>query len=90
MNNTKILQMRIDPFKLMLVVHILLYIPIDFIIMRNMFLVACKIPENTPFPLHFVLTFTILSTAVIIVMLMYYGGVSNGTAFNYILGLTGR
>ena len=74
----------------MLVVHLLLYIPIDFIIMRNMLLVACKIPENTPFAFHFIITFIALSAAVLIVCLLAYGGVGNGTAFNYILGLTGR
>ena len=74
----------------MLVVHLLLYIPIDFIIMRNMLLVACKIPENTPFPFHFIITLVILSAAILIVCLLNYGGVGNGTAFSYILGLTGR
>ena len=74
----------------MLVVHLLLYIPLDFIVMRNMLLVACKIPENTPFVFHFILTFFLLSAAILIVLLLFYGGVSNGTAFNYILGLTGR
>ena len=63
-----------DPFKLALVIHILLYIPIDFIVMRNMLLVACRLPEELPYVQHFIITFSVLALAVFFVLIFEYAG----------------
>lgn len=95
-----------DPFKLLLVVHLILYIPVDFVVIRNSLNVFLSIsevddhkqPEGTTACglefmrsnwVHFIVTVSILSSAVLVVLMLAYGGVSNASSFDKILNFTG-
>uniref|UniRef100_A0A6V2Y555 Amino acid transporter transmembrane domain-containing protein n=1 Tax=Heterosigma akashiwo TaxID=2829 RepID=A0A6V2Y555_HETAK len=77
-------------FKVLLVTHLILYIPLDFVVMRHSF---CKVLGTDAIELptgrYVVVTVGLLTFSLGVVMVLYYAGVSEGDAFGYILDLTG-
>jgi len=80
-----------DFFKLMVVIHLVTYIPVDFMVMRysTVKLVLNKKSETLSTWLHVTLTVGLLAftTAFILTMLSY--GLSAGAAFSLTLNVTG-
>jgi len=77
-------------FKILLVMHLILYIPLDFVVLRHSF---CKLfnmdaVEMSTLP-YTALTVVLLAFTVYATLLSYYMGLSEGDAFGYILDITG-
>jgi len=81
-------------FRLLLIVHLLLYIPLDFVVMRYSFLKLFKLDAADLhwFP-YTLVTVALLFVTTFVVVVLYDEGLSEGDAFDYILdffgGLTG-
>mmetsp|Transcript_28078 Transcript_28078/g.36793 ORF Transcript_28078/g.36793 Transcript_28078/m.36793 type:complete len:514 (-) Transcript_28078:164-1705(-) len=77
-------------FKILLVVHLILYIPLDFVVMRHS---LCKIfgkdAIEMPTVQYSIVTTCLLGFTVCIVILFFYAGLSEGDAFGHILDITG-
>lgn len=80
-----------DFFKLMVVTHLILYIPVNFIIMRysvTKILFSMR-SEQMAWYQHFLLTIALLVGTTLLVMLMWATGMASGKGFSLILNLTG-
>ncbi len=80
-----------DFFKIMVVTHLILYIPVNFVIMRYSLVKICTgmRSELLPATTHAILTtFLLAFTAAMVIVLMTLG-LSSGTAFSLILNITG-
>jgi len=80
-----------DVFKIMVVTHLILYIPVNFVIMRysmvRLFLNTRS--ELLPYTQHTVISLGLLAFVTIIVLLILAAGLGSGAAFSLILNLTG-
>lgn len=78
------------PFKILLVAHLILYIPIDFVIMRFSFIrLLGHTQGELPFIQHAIVTVLMLAAPLILVLIMRASGFSEGAAFGFILDFTG-
>ncbi len=84
-------QAGFDVFKVMVVIHLILYIPTNFVIMRYSCVKLClqQRSELLPSNLHTGITIVLLSITVFTVIALLQAGLSNGVAFSLILNITG-
>eukprot|EP00638_Chattonella_subsalsa_P004970 CAMPEP_0117756670 /NCGR_PEP_ID=MMETSP0947-20121206/14229_1 /TAXON_ID=44440 /ORGANISM="Chattonella subsalsa, Strain CCMP2191" /LENGTH=427 /DNA_ID=CAMNT_0005576327 /DNA_START=79 /DNA_END=1359 /DNA_ORIENTATION=- len=79
-----------EAVKALVIIHLLLYIPLDFVVMRHSF---CKIIQKDLETMHVVpyilLTVVLLAITCFCVVLLFACGVAEGDAFGYILDFTG-
>jgi amino acid permease len=80
-----------DVFKIMVVTHLILYIPVNFVIMRYS---VVKVFLNTrsellPYTQHAVISLGLLSASTCVVIFLLAAGLSAGEAFSLILNITG-
>ena len=80
-----------DVFKIMVVTHLILYIPVNFVIMRYS---VVKVFMNTrsellPYTQHTVISISLLAASTCIVIFLLAAGLSAGEAFSLILNITG-
>lgn len=82
---------QFDFFKIMVAVHLIFYIPVDFVIMRYSFskLVFNKKSEDLIFTTHATITAGLLGGMTAFVCLLNVIGLTSGQSFSLILGLTG-
>ncbi len=75
----------------MVACHLIVYIPVNFIIMRYSFvkLWLNKKSEDLSTPLHHSLSVVLITITTLFVLLFYYVGLSSGTAFSLVLNVTG-
>jgi len=80
-----------DFFKLMVVVHLVAYIPVDFIVMRYSIvkLTLNKKSETLSTWLHVSITFGLLAFTTAFILTMLNNGLSAGSAFSLTLDITG-
>lgn len=80
-----------DFFKVMVVTHLILYIPVNFVIMRYSLVkvFSGKKSENLDFTTHTILTIGLLVIVTSIVLLLLFLGLASGEAFTLILDITG-
>lgn len=80
-----------DFFKIMVVTHLILYIPVNFVIMRYSLvkITSGKRSELLPFSTHTALTLGLLVVITAIVILLLSLGLASGEAFSLILDLSG-
>jgi sodium-coupled neutral amino acid transporter 11 len=80
-----------DIFKVMVVIHLILYIPTNFVIMRYSVVKLClqQRSELLPQNLHTAITIVLLGITVFTVIALLQAGLSNGVAFSLILNITG-
>lgn len=80
-----------DFFKVMVITHLILYIPVNFVIMRyslvKVFMHTRS--ELLPSTTHSIITVCLLAAVTGIVLLLLAVGLASGTAFSLILNLTG-
>ena len=80
-----------DFFKVMVVTHLILYIPVNFVIMRyslvKVFMGTRS--ELLPVTTHSIITIVLLAIVTGIVLLLLAVGLASGAAFSLILNLTG-
>lgn len=84
-------QAGFDVFKVMVVMHLILYIPSNFVIMRYSIvkLFTGKRSEHLPSRTHTVLTIVLLAATVLTVIALLQLHLSSGLAFSLILNITG-
>ena len=87
-----------DAFNILLVVHLILYIPVDFVIMRGAFqklsriggtlrsseLVDGKKQVYLPAEIHAPMTVLLLAATCAVSLLLRYGGLTKGQAFSLV------
>eukprot|EP00607_Mallomonas_marina_P006944 CAMPEP_0182429474 /NCGR_PEP_ID=MMETSP1167-20130531/29469_1 /TAXON_ID=2988 /ORGANISM="Mallomonas Sp, Strain CCMP3275" /LENGTH=378 /DNA_ID=CAMNT_0024613205 /DNA_START=270 /DNA_END=1406 /DNA_ORIENTATION=- len=79
-----------DFFKALMVAHLCLYIPVDFVVMRHSVVQVLGEESGTLPPVrHVLLTVFLLTLTTTIVLLMRHGGLDQGAAFGVILDFTG-
>ena len=82
-----------DPFDLMLCLHLILYIPVEFTLTRYSIVKLFQYDEVDGKPLpafwHVVLTCTLLYSCMVFELLLEAHGLSDGEAFGVILDFTG-
>jgi len=80
-----------DFFKVMVVCHLILYIPVAFVIMRYSFVkLAMGVRSETlPFSTHTLLSVGLMVTTTAFVLMMLRLGLASGPAFALILNVTG-
>jgi len=80
-----------DVFKLMVVIHLILYIPVNFVIMRYSIVKVFfqQRSEQLPMVTHSVITLGLLAGTVAIVVLLLGLGLESGAAFSLLLNITG-
>jgi len=80
-----------DFFKVMVVCHLILYIPVAFVIMRYSFvkLVLGVRSETLPFSTHTLLSIGLMVATTAFVLMMLSLGLASGPAFALILNVTG-
>jgi amino acid permease len=81
-----------DPFKILLVIHLILYIPVDAVVLRDAVVklfISKDVNTELTFPAHFAMTTCIIGTCTMIVMLLRAAGLTKGEAFSAILDITG-
>ena len=80
-----------DVFKLMIVMHLIFYLPAAFVIMRYSVvkLLLDKISEELPVVLHTAISLGLVGLVTVIVLLLRATGMASGTAFSLVLDLTG-
>eukprot|EP00599_Poterioochromonas_sp_BG-1_P016656 CAMPEP_0173157844 /NCGR_PEP_ID=MMETSP1105-20130129/15907_1 /TAXON_ID=2985 /ORGANISM="Ochromonas sp., Strain BG-1" /LENGTH=454 /DNA_ID=CAMNT_0014075467 /DNA_START=84 /DNA_END=1448 /DNA_ORIENTATION=+ len=80
-----------DFFKIMVVTHLILYIPVNFVIMRYSLvkITTGQRSELLPFTTHTILTIVLLVVVTSIVLGLLALGLASGEAFSLILDLTG-
>jgi solute carrier family 38 (sodium-coupled neutral amino acid transporter), member 11 len=80
-----------DVFKVMVVVHLILYIPVNFVIMRySIVKVFFKTrSELLPMPMHTFITIFLMVLTTAIVLLLLGMGLESGVAFSLLLNITG-
>ena len=80
-----------DPFKLLIVIHLILYIPLDFTILRHSLLKLCGISSGSLIStlLHVIFSVAILAAVTAATLLLYSAGLTSGAAFSLVLNLAG-
>lgn len=80
-----------DPFKLLIVIHLILYIPLDFTILRHSLLKLCGISSGSLVStvLHVAFSVGILAAVTAATLLLYSAGLTSGAAFSLVLNLAG-
>ena len=80
-----------DPFKILLLVHLILYIPLDFTVMRHSLIKIIGVESGSieSYTLHSLLTVSMLIIITMMCLLLKYGGMSSGASFSVILNFTG-
>lgn len=80
-----------DFFKIMVVIHLILYIPVNFVIMRYSIVKIAidKRSETLPFVTHTVLSLFLLAITTGVVIILRSYGLASGSAFSLILNITG-
>lgn len=82
-----------DPFDLMLVLHLILYMPVEFTIVRYSIVKLIQLHDEEEKPLrafwHALLTCVLLYACMVFELLLHATGLSNGDAFGVILDFTG-
>jgi len=80
-----------DPFKVLVVVHLILYIPLDFTILRYSLLKCLGVPSGgfTSWWLHALISTMMLTAVTAGVLLLYSAGWTSGQAFSIVLNLSG-
>ena len=80
-----------DVFKLMVVIHLILYIPVNFVIMRYSIVKVFfqTRSELLPSATHSIITIGLLAATVGIVLLLLGLGLESGAAFSLLLNITG-
>eukprot|EP01038_Epipyxis_sp_PR26KG_P006093 gene6093-8396_t len=80
-----------DFFKVMVVTHLILYIPVNFVIMRYSIVKVClnKRSEELPVAVHTIITVSLLAAITTVVLLLLGLGLASGVAFSLILDITG-
>jgi amino acid permease len=80
-----------DIFKIMVITHLILYIPVNFVIMRYSLvkITSGKRSELLPFTTHTALTVGLLAFITGVVILLLVEGMASGVAFSLILNITG-
>jgi proton-coupled amino acid transporter len=80
-----------DFFRVMMVFHLCLYIPVDFTTMRESALKIYGIPGGKldNFYLSAYVTFGILTATTFLVLVLYEAGLASGQAFSVVINLTG-
>eukprot|EP01041_Mallomonas_annulata_P011389 gene11389-23833_t len=80
-----------DFFKLMVVCHLILYIPVNFVIMRYSLVTVLSglKSDNLGFTTHSVLSLLLLAISTVTVLALLSTGLTSGAAFGLILNLTG-
>ena len=81
-----------DFFKIMVVAHLILYIPVSFVVMRYS---VVKVMYETraellPWTTHVILTLSLLVLLVLMVVALLASGLAGGEAFGLILNITGN
>jgi len=77
-------------FKTMIVIHLILFIPGEFVIMRDSILsLSNKFMDHLNMKSHIVFTFILLSIPLLIVCTLFATGVGSGNLFGDIVELTG-
>eukprot|EP00597_Dinobryon_sp_UTEXLB2267_P006404 CAMPEP_0170081818 /NCGR_PEP_ID=MMETSP0019_2-20121128/17587_1 /TAXON_ID=98059 /ORGANISM="Dinobryon sp., Strain UTEXLB2267" /LENGTH=453 /DNA_ID=CAMNT_0010296431 /DNA_START=97 /DNA_END=1459 /DNA_ORIENTATION=- len=84
-------QHAFDFFKVMVVTHLILYIPVNFVIMRYSLVRICtgRKSEHLDFFTHTVLTAAMLVGITALVLMLLGLGLASGEAFSLILNITG-
>jgi sodium-coupled neutral amino acid transporter 11 len=80
-----------DVFKMMVVIHLILYIPVNFVIMRySVVKVFFKMrSELLPFSTHTIVTLLLMAGTTALVLLLLGLGLESGDAFSLLLNITG-
>eukprot|EP00607_Mallomonas_marina_P005287 CAMPEP_0182435160 /NCGR_PEP_ID=MMETSP1167-20130531/74058_1 /TAXON_ID=2988 /ORGANISM="Mallomonas Sp, Strain CCMP3275" /LENGTH=376 /DNA_ID=CAMNT_0024625885 /DNA_START=348 /DNA_END=1478 /DNA_ORIENTATION=- len=79
-----------DFFKALMVLHLCLYIPIDFVVLRHSLVqIVGEESGNLPQGKHIAVTISLLGATTGIVLLIRYIGLGQGKAFGVILDFTG-
>ena len=80
-----------DFFKVMVAVHLILYIPVNFVVTRYSLckVVYAKKAESLPWKQHVFVTFSLLAFQTGFVIFLLGIGLSSGEAFSLILNITG-
>jgi amino acid permease len=80
-----------DFFKVLLVVHLTLYIPIDFVSMRHCTVKFYGIESGNidSLSLHIIWTFVLLAIPTLVMLMLRYAGFSSGEAFSFVLDFSG-
>ncbi len=84
-------QSGFDVFKIMVIVHLIFYIPSNFVIMRYSVvkLFSGKMSEKLDKTTHAIVTVFLLMICICTVLLILYCNIGNGEAFSLILNITG-
>jgi hypothetical protein len=80
-----------DFFKLMVVFHLTMYIPIDFVVLRYSFVnitLGMK-SEHLQLTYHVAITLSLLAVFILLVMALLLAGLSGGEAFSLVVSLSG-
>ena len=80
-----------DFFKIMVVTHLILYIPVNFVIMRYSLVKVFmqKRSELLPYTTHTIITVALLALVTFVVLVLLFMGLASGVAFSLILNITG-
>jgi hypothetical protein len=81
-----------DPFKVMLVLHLILYVPIDCVVMRDAcvkLFVTKDTSKDLTFGPHFALTFFLVGFCTMVVLIIRDAGLTKGETFSAVLDFTG-
>lgn len=80
-----------DFFKVMIVMHLICYLPAAFVIMRYSIvkLTLNQISEKLPLALHTFISLGLVALVTFIVIMLQSSGLSSGSAFSLVLDLTG-
>lgn len=82
---------QFDFFKVMVSVHLIFYIPVNFVIFRYSFLKLSlnKKSEELQLPLHVIVTLSLLTFVTLFLFFLNSLGFTSGEAFSIILNITG-
>ena len=82
-----------DFFKIMIVIHLILYMPINFVIMRYSFVKVFygndTKSEELPWLAHLSVSLLLLGSVIAVVLVLFALNIASGDAFGFILNLTG-
>jgi hypothetical protein len=80
-----------DFFKVMIVMHLICYLPAAFVVMRYSIvkLTLNQISEKLPLAVHTVVSLGLVALITFVVIVLQSSGLSSGSAFSLVLDLTG-
>jgi amino acid permease len=80
-----------DFFKVMIVMHLICYLPAAFVVMRYSIvkLTLNQISEKLPLAVHTVVSLGLVALITFVVIMLQSSGLSSGSAFSLVLDLTG-